>query len=219
MKKLDRNSVPEPSCLKKYKYGQDDWSVLSRNKTENQEIWDSLLPLQSENCAYCESGLSHHRHIEHFFQRNTNGYEHLTFVWDNIFGSCCNPNSCGKYKDDKFKGDLTKIIKPDLDDPNDYFIFLRNGNIQIKEGLNESEKIKAELTLSAFNLNGDSKLVNSRSAAIKPYIKEADEIYSLIESDESALEIIKVLIDEKIQEISSQPFSTALIHLFQYNQY
>ncbi|WP_212791808.1 hypothetical protein, partial [Acinetobacter baumannii] len=95
----------------------------------------------------------------------------------------------------------------------------RNGNIQIKEGLNENEKIKAKLTLSAFNLNGDSKLVNSRSAAIKPYIKEADEIYSLIESDENALEIIKVLIDEKIQEISSQPFSTALIHLFQYNQY
>lgn len=217
MKKLDRSLVVEPACLSKYKYGFHDWSVLSKNKEENQEVWDSLFPLQSGNCAYCESSLSHHKHIEHFFQRNTNGYEYLTFVWHNIFGSCCNPNTCGKYKDDKFKGDLTKIIKPDIDDPNDYFIFLRNGYIQIKAGLTEDQKVKAELTLSAFNLNGDSRLVNSRSVAIKSFIPEADAIYSLLE-DINNQEYVKELINEQIQQVSPLEFSTALTHLLRYNQ-
>lgn len=217
MKKLDRNSVTEPSCLSKYKYGLDDWGVLSRNKEENQEIWNSLLALQSENCAYCEISLNHHKHIEHFFQRNTNGYEHLTFIWDNIFGSCCNPNTCGKYKDEKFKGDLIKIIKPDIDDPNDYFIFLKSGNIQIKEGLSEHDIARAQLTLTAFNLNNDSSLLNSRSVAIKTFIAEADEIYSLLE-DIDYKDYVEELIDKKIIEVSSLEFSTALIHLFQYNQ-
>lgn len=217
MKKLDRSSVIEPACLSKYKYGFHDWGVLSKNKEENQEIWNSLFPLQSGNCAYCESSLNHHKHIEHFFQRNTNGYEHLTFIWYNIFGSCCNPNTCGKYKDDKFKGDLTKIIKPDIDDPSDYFIFLRNGYIQIKAGLTEDQKIKAELTLSAFNLNGDSRLVNSRSVAIKSFIPEADAIYSLLE-DINNQEYVKELINEQIQEVSPLEFGTALTHLLKYNQ-
>ncbi|UIP95945.1 retron Ec78 anti-phage system effector HNH endonuclease PtuB [Acinetobacter johnsonii] len=217
MKKLDRSSVIEPSCLSKYKYGLHQWGILSRNKVENQEIWDSLLPLQSSNCAYCEASLHHHKHIEHFFQRNTNGYEHLTFIWDNIFGSCCNSNTCGKYKDEKFKGDLKKIIKPDIDNPNDYFIFLKNGNIQIKAGLSENDRSKAELTLSAFNLNSDSNLVNRRETALKSFFSEVNEIYSLLE-DMNYENYVKELIEEKKLEVSSLEFSTALIHLFQYNR-
>lgn len=218
MRKLNRNAVLEPSCLKKYKYGKDNWGLLSRNKEENTEVWNSLLSMQINNCAYCECSLSHHKHIEHFFQRNTNGYEHLTFSWDNIFGSCCNRNTCGKHKDEKFKGDLKKIIKPDIDNPDDYFIFLNTGTIQIRLGLSTSDQHKAQQTLLAFNLNNDSSLLNSRETAIKSYFKEAELIYSLIDENESNREEIQSLVEEKIEEVSSLPFRTALIHLFTYNK-
>ncbi len=98
-----------------------------------------------------------------------------------------------------------------------YFIFLKNGNIQIKAGLSENDRSKAELTLSAFNLNSDSNLVNRRETALKSFFSEVNEIYSLLE-DMNYENYVKELIEEKKLEVSSLEFSTALIHLFQYNR-
>ena len=219
MKKLERTEFSAPNCLSKYKYGKDVWSKLSTNRKDNKEIWDSLLPLQKNLCAYCKCILSK-KHIEHFFQRNTPGYEHLTFVWENLFGSCCHEKRCGNNKDKKFKGSLENIIKPDIDDPHEYFIFLVTGVIVIKEHLTIKQREKAEQTLLAFNLNGDTSLVNSRRGAILAYKELAVEIYSILGdevSDEDYL-YFKELIYEQIDLIKNEEYTSALTHLFQYNK-
>ena len=219
MKKLDRIQFPVPNCLSKYKYGMDAWGKLSKNTDDYNEIWDSLLPLQKNLCAYCECILNT-KHVEHFFQRNTPGYEHLTFIWENLFGSCCHKERCGKYKDNKFKGSLEEIIKPDIDDPHEYFIFISTGMIVIKEDLNNTKKEKAEQTLLAFNLNRDITLIGSRRRAILSYKPIADEIYKCFESELSNEDFIyfNELINEQIDTIKDQEYSSALKHLFQYNR-
>lgn len=152
--------------LARYHAAKQGWEKL---KPEDRSvILSTLLEMSNNRCSYCETNISNNnRHIEHFAPRNTN--PRLTFEWSNLFCSCNNEMSCGKHKDNKqkYNGNGTNLIKPDIDNPVDFFIVNENdGLFSAKPNLSPSDKEKAENTIFFFNLNLTS-LVNKRKFIFK----------------------------------------------------
>lgn len=131
MHKLQRGVAP--ACLARYKHGRDQWSRDVPTVGERTDIWNKLEQMQGARCAYCEAGIiTGPRHIEHFRQRDR--YPQGTFDWTNLFGSCDRGESCGKHKD-KCGYTPVDLIKPDVDEPDDYFVFVSDGTIAPRAGL------------------------------------------------------------------------------------
>lgn len=163
MRKLERGA--EPACLGNYRHGKDNWNGTS--KSCRDEIWLHIEEMQGTFCAYCESRLHvQKRHIEHFFRKDDEPKK--TFDWNNLFGSCNSSDSCGQYKDHKAKNvNLLKVCKPDSMNPSDYFIFVGDGNVRPKTGLETYVAETALNTIKVFNLNGSPKLVGKRREAMR----------------------------------------------------
>lgn len=207
MRQLQRGVAP--SCLARYRHGRDNWSALSG--ADRAEIWQALEAMQSQCCAYCEAAIAaDNRHIEHFVQKGRD--PRVTFQWDNLFGSCNREDSCGKYKDHCAgaynPGDL---LKPDVDDPDHYFVFVADGTIQIRAGLNDADRQRASETLRIFNLDAEhGALRRMRHAAAIGYVQTAEELWSL--SDEFPEEEWQQLLDDELNATAHLPFVTAIRH-------
>ncbi|MET3816243.1 MULTISPECIES: retron Ec78 anti-phage system effector HNH endonuclease PtuB [Pantoea] len=175
MKKLDRTLATTPVCLSKFSYLTQDWdSVKTRQKAK---IWIELDKFQEKFCVYCESKAERGKgtgHIEHFFHKGNVAYKPLTFSWDNLFGCCDSRGHCGHFKDEilpkgqKKAYDPNKLIKPDVDDPEKFLQFFISGKVEAKKNLDVVDKEKAQLTISALNLDC-SELNLSREAQLKRY--------------------------------------------------
>lgn len=221
MKKLIRNSAPE--CLSRFRHGRDNWSVIYKNSLTD-EIWAQLNGMQHGYCAYCECKLdddNSKRHIEHFLRRES--YSHLTFDWGNLFGSCNNPNRCGKFKDNSptARGiDLNRVCKPDGESPiaEDLLIFLSNGDVKVRIGLSDEDTEIARNTIRVFNLAGDTSLVNARKAVIRGEKALSDEYWETISYDDVDLnELLCEEYENAMSRVASSEFSTALKHIWKYN--
>lgn len=212
-----------PDCLAQFKHGQDNWSVISKNGLTN-DIWEKLNNMQHRFCAYCECQLPEDntkRHIEHFIQRDQ--VPRVTFNWDNLFGSCNNPNRCGKYKDKApaaKKIDLTKVCKPDLNDPSKLLLFLKSGKVRARSGLTAQNKEVAKNTITVFNLDGDSTLENSRRAAIAGEESSAANYWEMLAADVTGelAELLETELSDALSRIEKLEHSTALKHLWMYNK-
>ncbi len=123
-----------PACLANYRHGVDRWDHTCPSSDEREQIWVQLDAMQHERCAYCEKNLSRACHIEHFGQRRS--YPQGTFAWDNLFGSCDRPDSCGRHKDNCGPYDHADLIKPDVEDPEHYLVFVATGAVQVRSDLN-----------------------------------------------------------------------------------
>ncbi|CAM6724867.1 TIGR02646 family protein [Salmonella enterica] len=223
MKYLSRQ-MPGPSVLNKFDYRRDDWNSLSSN--DKKEIWEEIIKMQGKLCAYCEKKIEHHksggknkveRHIEHFYRKSY--YKNLTFEWSNLFGSCGEPQRCGFYKD-KQKYNDDDLIKADRQNPDVFFHFLENGDVHIREGLNEKEHKMAEVTLRVFNLNPSSGGVKAeRRRAIElsmTLIKELVGCASqLIESGCEIEDVRSMVFDEFKKNVKDRCFTTAIKHVFE----
>ncbi|SBT17853.1 hypothetical protein MGA5115_01969 [Marinomonas gallaica] len=220
MKRLFRGDAP--LCLAQFKHGRDNWSVISSNGLTN-DIWKSLNVMQMGFCAYCECQLledNNKRHIEHFVQK---GKEHsVTFEWENLFGSCNNPNRCGKFKDRSPIAkniDLSNVCKPDVMDPSELLLFLNTGKVRPRRSLDQQRKECAENTIAIFNLDGDSTLENSRKAAIAGERCLADSYWEMLSNDDGELEeLLEAELSEALIRIKSLEHSTALMHLWVHNE-
>lgn len=220
MKKLIRGYAP--LCLAQFAYGRDNWSVISINGLTN-EIWEKLDIMQRGFCAYCECQLQEDntkRHIEHFIQKDRDPGK--TFDWDNLFGSCNNPNRCGKFKDGAPVAkniDLTKVCKPDEMEPSELILFLNSGKIRPRATLTLHKQEFANNTIAAFNLNGDSTLENSRKTAIAGEKRLADSYWEMLVDDNGELsELLETELNEALIRIKKVEHSTALDHLWKYNE-
>nr|WP_290693714.1 retron system putative HNH endonuclease [Halomonas sp. UBA3074] len=176
-----------------------------------------LEEMQDGFCCYCES-FAHkgNGHIEHFFykgetQDGVAPYKHLTFIWDNLFG-CCGLNggsTCGHFKDKK--GSMgpgvynpNDIIKPDLDNPEDFFEYLPTGVISVKNNLNDKDERKAQETLRVLNL----KVLNEpRRSRIEIFQNELMELFSLDVDDVSLRSEIDFIKDK----IKKSEFRTVIM--------
>ena len=177
--------------------------------------------MQSGFCVYCESSaIQGTGHIEHFFHKGkkTNGiapYKHLTFDWSNLFGCCGQKtsDSCGHYKDRNGSSgpgpyDPNDLIKPDVDDPRDYFNFLTTGVIEPKPELPANLLKKATETLRVLNL---SLLNGVRKKQIDIFRKELDALFNLSPTlDDQALlqEINNIKAKVKVSEYQTAVFES-----------
>lgn len=121
MHRLDRDPQA-PACLRGYQHGRDKWSMESPTGAERGDIWTKLDAMQGCRCAYCEAAISRGKcHIEHFRQRDR--YPQGTFEWSNLFGSCDRESTCGTFKDRCGAYPHADLIKPDVEDPDEFLVF------------------------------------------------------------------------------------------------
>ena len=137
MHKLDRDNTAAPPCLSGYHHTTHSWDNFG-SKCKKQ-LRAALVKMQgipgvttedaSEygvRCAYCEDAIHHAGHIEHFRRKNKNHFPELTFDWSNLFLACGSKNHCGHYKDRSRANPYNpdELIKPDVEDPEEYFYFV-----------------------------------------------------------------------------------------------
>lgn len=207
MHKIDRSAVAIPQCLIEPLMRYDDL-----RRTEKEEIRVALLTIQGERCAYCERRTgsdSNDGHIEHF--RNQANYEELDCSWDNLFWSCNDEKTCGRYKDKCIKqsGPLKcfnrdEIIDPANEDPEKFLLFVSDGTVRPQDGVNELDRHRAQETLRVFQLDSSPFLRKSREDAVKPYIG----IIEMLITD--APDHVLPYIQREISRLATTPFSTAI---------
>lgn len=205
MRKLTRGE--EPGCLRKFKHGRDNWGSVTLD--DKIEIWIELNKMQGGLCAYCESAMGGAKHIEHFRQKDRVPAE--TFLWSNLFGSCNNPTSCGKSKDSDRRYRDDELIKPDINDPDQYFLFVQDGSIKLK---NASES-KGRETLRVFGLNPDfGRLRDKRREAIRRHMGTIAFYSDLCQQDpHNELDWHRDL-EADLDKVAGEEFSTAIRHVY-----
>lgn len=207
MHKLQRG--PAPVCLSNYRQGRDRWSHTLPTTQEKTDIWNELDAMQEKRCAYCEAEIRQPDcHIKHFQQRSR--FPHLTFDWSNLFGSCNRQDSCGKHKDGCGPYLPDDLIKPDLDDPEHFFLFVNDGTIVVRPDLNATERHRAEETLRILNLNAQrGALRYMRQQAVAGYLQLGEELCAMAaEYPDEWLD----LLHSELAKTAHLPFSTAIKH-------
>lgn len=166
--------------------------------------------MQGGRCAYCEAPINESdRHIEHFRQKGRD--PRVTFEWENLFGSCNRHESCGKHKDRCSYAPLV-LIKPDCDDPDDYWVFVSDGTIRPRADLSTPQQSRAEESLRIFNLDArNGRLRHMRREAVRQYLDTAEILAELAEqtSEDEWLQIVM----EEVSATAHHPFSTAIRHV------
>lgn len=210
MHKLVRDEGPR--CLTRYQHGVHRWSLNSPTREERGQIWNHLESVHDTRCAYCEADISNrgNAHLEHFRQRDR--FPQGTFAWNNLFGSCNREDSCGKFKDSCGLYDHRVLIKPDDDNPDDFFVFVSDGTIAVRAGIDEASRHRATETLRIFNLNAQNgALRQMRREAVRPHRDTAQALMDLFIEDPE-IEGLQAFLDEEIQKTAHLPFSTAIRH-------
>lgn len=213
MQKIDRASVPTPTCLvnppadKRYSHLRGD---------EKEEIRQSLIAIQAQRCAYCERRTGAERddgHIEHFKKQADN--PSLDLTWENMFWSCNDEKTCGKHKDKCENGigkyskfDSANLVDPSVDDPDDFFYFVTDGTIRIKDGLTEAQQKRAKETLRVFQLADSPMLRKAREDAVAPHLAA---VKVLIGINPGA---VPAYVKSVLPGMSQAPYSAAIRHFF-----
>lgn len=212
MHKLNRDPAI-PGGLNNYLHGRNKWNLVSPNANERQQIWASLGQMQGWRCAYCEADITRDvngkipGHIEHFRQRSR--YPQGTFDWHNLFGSCNRSGTCGNHKDKCGDYLHQMLIKPDVEDPEYFLLFLPDGTVRPRHGLTAGELNRAEETIRILKLDG--ALNKIRREAVRQYIETA-EVFAEMAQEYEEDEWLPVLKNE-IANTSHLPFATAIKHV------
>jgi len=207
MRQLQRDPVA-PTGLSRYQHGRDQWGAGTPSDQEKQGIWDKLLLMQQGRCAYCEGSLTaSRRHIEHFRQRSR--YPQGTFDWNNLFGSCNRDDSCGRHKDRCGAYRHQDLIKPDLEDPEHFLVFLPNGSVRPRAALTPDEKHRAEETIRILNLNGVLRQI--RQTEVAGYIQTAEAFAAMAQSFPEKEWL--PLLQEELSNVANLPYATAVRHV------
>lgn len=210
MHRLNRGT--EPACLRKYRNSDVKWEAVESD--DKAAIHEQLFAMQSSFCAYCEASIKNadNRHIEHFRKRQN--YPELAFAWNNLFWSCCNQNCCGFHKDSAATGSYSpdNLVKPDEEDPDEYFLFLATGKIKVRDGLSSEKRRRAEETLRVFNLNGgNSGLIERRRIVARNYAKCMEALMQQMNST-AAAKIIEY-INQLLEDARNNEFYATVRHV------
>jgi uncharacterized protein (TIGR02646 family) len=211
MHRLHRDPLA-PAGLRRYQYGRDTWSMQSPTSAERGEIWAKLDAMQGSRCAYCEAEISEgDRHIEHFRQRSR--YPQGTFDWSNLFGSCGRDGICGRHKDQCGPYPHTDLIKPDVDDPDEFLMFDPQGGVHPKAGLPAGKQHRAQETIRILNLSGGG-LPHMRKAAACGYVQLVEQwaAYASEFPEEEWRPIVEQELAQELANTVHLPFATAIRH-------
>jgi uncharacterized protein (TIGR02646 family) len=185
------------------------WSDVA--PADKNAIWQELDSMQGKRCAYCEADIGNSdKHIEHFRQRSR--FPQDTFRWDNLFGSCNRRHTCGKHKDRCGAYNPADLIKPDVDDPERFFVFVSDGTIAVRQGLSAQDQIRAKETLRVFNLDAQhGPLRRMRQQAAAGYIQTGEELREFASAFAEAEWL--PLLQAELAVIANLPFATAIKHV------
>jgi uncharacterized protein (TIGR02646 family) len=208
MHRLNRGTAPV--CLAGYEHGVHQWANGIPTPQEKSDIWACLDAMQQARCAYCEAGLvDGDKHIEHFRQRSR--HPAGTFDWPNLFASCNRKDTCGKHKDNCRQYNHVDLLKPDVDDPDDFLLFVSDGTIAVRSDLAGPAQQRAQETLRVFNLDAQhGALRHLRRAAAAGYLQTAEEFQQFAAEFNEA--DWRPLLDQELAAISHLPFVTAIRH-------
>ncbi len=107
---------------------------------------DDLIAALGDFCSYCErQGFRSALAVEHIKDKNT--YPENEFDWDNFLLSC---TSCNSIKGEKA---TTDTLLPDRDNTFAVFIYLESGLIQVKTGIDDTSKDKAQALIDLVGLD------------------------------------------------------------------
>lgn len=210
MHKLDRSSVACPTCLVTYVPGSHYGQL---QKDEKEEIRTALFTMQRSRCAYCErrAGNELYGHIEHFRKRADQ--PELQLTWSNMFWSCLDEHSCGKYKDKcdrplgsgpRARFDANDLLNPCDEDPDVFLEFLVDGTVRPREGLSTGDAKRANETLRVFQLDANAFLRQSRKDAVSPYMTAVDTLLDF------GVEAVKKYVASVQTDIDAAPFSAVI---------
>lgn len=203
------NRGPMPNCLSGYQHGRDNWDHVSAD--DKALIREDLSRMQGRYCAYCECEIKPgDGHIEHFRQKGR--FPQGTFDWSNLFASCSHQDSCGIYKDRCGDYDHSVLIKPDVEDPEKFFLFASNGSIVIRlEKLSPPEVHRAKETLRILNLDPEfGRLRQMRQSAARPYKVISEEIRQIAEAWPN--EDWPSFLQKELELAKDSPFFTTIKH-------
>ena len=213
MHKLDRSAVAKPACLASYNYPQNTWEDVS--SSDKRQIRNSLKKMQDCRCAYCEGPIySNNGHIEHFRRKTPAYFPSLTFAWSNLFLSCDSCEHCGHYKDGPSAGcyNSDDLVKPDKDDPDQFFYFHSSGEVLPRSGIDTVQSRRAKETIRVFNLNC-GVLKAARQRALRIYQeRDLGFLEELMELEEEARQLF---ISDEIKNTRSDPYWTVIRHFFE----
>jgi uncharacterized protein (TIGR02646 family) len=213
MRRINRDGVPVPECLEEI---EDGWTYRDLRGAEKEQIRTALIEVQGQRCAYCERRTgadAKDGHVEHF--RKQADHNDMTLTWDNLFWSCNDENSCGKFKDScsrvsgpRAKFDPTKLIDPSVDDPDDFLLFVTDGTVRPKDGLTDEQCNRAQESLRVFNLADYAFLRKAREDAVRPFVR------TIAYLQEHAPGAVAAYVASEQEKIDSQPFSAAIKSFF-----
>ena len=211
MRKLTRGITP--GCLQNFQHGRDDWKCVTQ--TQKAEIWTKLFEMQGHRCAYCECDIENSpRHIEHFVQKGRVPAE--TFSWDNLFGSCCLKGTCGDRKDRVGTYNHADVLKPDIHDPDDFLLFVSDGTIKPRAGLNGDDRKVADMTLAVMGLHHENgPLRDMRRLAVAGYLQTVEGLAEFADVDPDNACGWREELDNELAVVAGLPFSTTIRHMFQ----
>jgi len=212
MRYLDRANVPPPACLAQFQHGRDNWGAV--DAVSKAEIRAHLEQLQGRRCSYCEGSVDTlGQHIEHL--RSRHRFPVLTFVWENLYWSCNQDDSCGRHKDngaDAF--DINDVIDPCAENPDRYFRFRSDGTIETRADLTAAQQHRATETLRVFNLDPEyGRLRSMRARVLEVYLALESGILEALAT--FSLEERGAFIDEELLRTAAEPFSTVIRHFFE----
>ncbi len=147
-------SLPSFANFAKTNHG-NDWRKLPANIRRDCRL--HMMQVEQGNvCAYTELILTENSHIDHFRKRDL--FPNLTYDWNNLIVADSHEDFGAKYKDNgagrvTSVADNNKLIDPVTEDPEHFFRYMINGQIAAKLNLTDTEKERADFTISTFNLN------------------------------------------------------------------
>lgn len=162
-----------------YKNLPETIKQLIATRYKHQDIKNALIPKLDTKCAFCESmpNESGYIEVEHYLPKSI--YHTETYSWENLLPSCkrCNLKKLaldtGKYP----------IVKPDSEDPEEYFSY---NNIKIIPKKDCKDKMKANRTIKKLELN-QHRLIKPRSELLVNLVDYENELEKVLKELKKAI--------------------------------
>lgn len=183
LKTVERKAKYLPKLMAAINAGEELAKQKHLKKYNYKVTKDELKKMQHKKCAYCEAPSidgTQAGDIEHF--QTKDAYPEKAFDWENLFLSCSRCNQSLKKTFDVGVNYPFAILKPDVDNPMDYFEFKflefvdSSGNsyfepiLEPKITLGQEDRLRALKTIEVLGLNSKTS-IEARSNAMVPYIE------------------------------------------------
>lgn len=150
-----RPKDPPPKLAANQRNWTDRWKEIHLSKSKSdwatpaakKILKEAMEKMAHGKCVFCEGILNAQAYleVEHYVAKTV---EHaLAFEWTNLFPACAICN--GSKSDEDHKGAL---LKPDEDDPEDYFLVHPEGWLEPRPDLTPEQKSRAKETIRICDL-------------------------------------------------------------------